>query len=87
MKVFVNTLARFADRRARMQSSLESLKIPFEWFEGPDGKELRPDELVAACDLEKIKKNLDRAMSLNEIGCTMGQRAIYKKRLFAESCG
>ena len=79
MKVFVNTLERFADRRARMKGILDSLGIPFEYFEGPDGRKLRQDEIDAAYDAVRFRKLHGREMSLNEIGCTMGHRAIYRK--------
>jgi glycosyl transferase, family 25 len=79
MKVFVNTLERFADRRSRMKGILDSLGVPFEYFEGPDGKKLRQDEIDAAYNAVQFKKLHGREMSLNELGCTMGHRAIYKK--------
>jgi glycosyl transferase family 25 len=79
MKIFVNTLERFADRKARMKRILDSLGLPFEFFEGPDSRLLGRDEIAEACDQEAIRKNHGRDLSTSEIACTMAHRAIYRK--------
>jgi len=81
MKVFVNTLERFADRKLRMKSLLDSLGIPFEFFEGPDGKKLTQAEIDAAYDDIGCRKNINRAMTRSEIGCAMAHRAMYRKMI------
>jgi len=81
MRVFVNTLERLADRRVRMKQILDSYIIPYEFFNGPDGRKLERAEIEEAYDEGKTRKNLGRVMSPSEIGCTMGHRAIYKKMM------
>jgi len=81
MKVFVNSLERFVDRRIRMERILDSLGIEFEYFYGPDAKKLTQAEMDPAYDEGRAKRNLGRALSLNEIACTMAHRAIYRKML------
>jgi glycosyl transferase, family 25 len=81
MKIFVNTLERFAARRAQMSRQLDSLGLAFEYFEGPDGKNLTKEEMDVDYDESRVRKNLDRVMSLSEIACTMAHRDIYRKML------
>jgi glycosyl transferase family 25 len=64
-----------------MKQILDSFGIPFEFFSGTDGGQLKKAEIESAYDEEKVQKNLDRVLSLNEIGCTMSHRAVYKKML------
>jgi glycosyl transferase, family 25 len=79
MKVFVINLARSADRRTRMKQSLDSLGVPFEFFAGTDGKELKKHEIESAYDENGVIRNINRTLSINEIGCTISHRSLYKK--------
>lgn len=79
MKVFVINLERSKDRRTRMQTTLDSMGIPFEFFAGTDGKRLGKEEIDLAYDEGRVKRNINRVLSLNEIGCTISHRALYKK--------
>jgi len=79
MRVFVINLKRSTDRRLRMETVLGSLGIPFEFFPGTDGKGLGKREIEAAYDEAGVRRNIDRALSLNEIGCTISHRSLYRK--------
>jgi glycosyl transferase family 25 len=81
MKIFVNTLERFTERKIQMKRALDSLGLAFEFFEGPDSKKLTQEQLDADYDEAKVRKLLNRAMSPSEIACTMAHRDIYRKML------
>lgn len=79
MRVFVINLMRSADRRERMKDILDSLGVRFDFFPGTDGKELDEASIEAAYDEAAVMKNIRRTLSLNEIGCTISHRSVYKR--------
>jgi len=78
MRVFVVNLKRSADRRAKMNAILDNLGIKFEFFEGTDGKELDAASIKAVYNESVTMKNLQRPLSLNEIGCALSHRSLYR---------
>jgi glycosyl transferase, family 25 len=79
MRVFVINLKRSADRRQRMEAALCGLGVPFEFFDAAEGRALRLEELGAEYDEAAVMRNIDRTLSINEIGCTISHRRIYRK--------
>jgi glycosyl transferase, family 25 len=79
MRVFVINLARSKERRARMKELLDSMGVEFEFFAGTDGKKLTPAEVEDAYDEAAVLGNIRRTLTLNEIGCTISHRAVYRK--------
>jgi len=62
-----------------MKEILDGLGIAFEFFVGTDGKELGMADIEAAYDEAAVMANLGRTLSLNEIGCTISHRSVYKR--------
>ncbi len=78
MRIFVINLQSSAERRKDIQSQLEKLGLPFEFFNAVDGKTLTEEDL-SAYDGRKRRLFFGKDLSRGEIGCLLSHRAIYRK--------
>lgn len=63
-------------RRDVIGPALSRLQIPFEFFDGIDGRALSPDEMAAVYD-GSLRTN--RQLSPAEVGCALSHLAVYKR--------
>ena len=70
IRVFVISLKNSKRRRVSIQSSLDTLKIPFEFIDAVDGRQLSPDQ--RSC----VKNHF---LSAGEIGVALSHSFVYEK--------
>ena len=78
---YVINLARRADRRERISSTLDALNVPHELMAAVDGTQLTNDMLVAwgVNPLPGYKDPYSgRSLNMGEIGCFMSHYLIWK---------
>ena len=75
MKLIVISLARAAERRARISSQLDSIGAPFTFLDATDGKELNQFER-SFVDHDARKAISEFPLSDGEIGCWHSHRRI-----------
>jgi glycosyl transferase family 25 len=64
-----------------MESALRELGVSFEFFDAVEGRALCREEIESEYDESAVKRNIDRTLSANEIGCTISHRRIYRKMI------
>ncbi len=83
--IFVISLAREAERRARMQQELAG--FDFEFFEAVDGSLLDADDYGHRLDAEWLRIMRGRKLSAEEIGCFLSHYGLWEHIVEAEiSC-
>lgn len=78
MKVFVISLKRSTERRARIQTLLDSAGIEFEFFDAVDGSVENFKNLDRQRP-EKTKKRLGYALTRNEVACYSSHFSMWEK--------
>lgn len=75
MFTFVINMRDAASRRTFMETQLDHLKIPFEFFDGIDGREYMNDPHYY--DDKRARELEDRSLSPGEVGCALSHSAVY----------
>jgi GR25 family glycosyltransferase involved in LPS biosynthesis len=79
MRIFVITLPDSTSRQESVKSQLHALNLPFEFFEGVDGRKISDDEIAKYYDTKRANKYLGRDITKGEIGCALSHKNIYEK--------
>lgn len=75
--VIVISLKRSVDRRAAMQSHLDEMNVPFDFFDGIDGSTMSQADR-AALDIRPVVKKYGRGLTEGEIGLCAGYLQVLK---------
>jgi glycosyl transferase family 25 len=78
MKVFIINLQRSKDRRKRIEKHLNSLNIPFEFFDAVDGLKLSEEDYRKYCNLDVTSKN-PVWFTKGMIGACLSHYFLYRK--------
>ena len=73
-------LPRARDRRAKMETQLSRMDLPYAVFDGVDGK-AREAELLKTVDLEAFERNLGRRILMGGIGCYHSHLGVWRNFL------
>lgn len=78
--IFVISLARSKDRRARIAARLAELGLRFEFLEAVDGQDLSPyHRSLVDYSFSDFQRDYGRTLSKGEIGCALSHALAYKK--------
>jgi glycosyl transferase, family 25 len=83
MKIYVLSLERSIERRARIAAALSGLGLPFQFFDAVDAR-LGLDAHAAQVDRPGILRRMRRSLSEGEIACALSHAAIYRDMIDAE---
>ena len=75
-------LDRATDRRAKMETQLARMDLPYTRVSGVDGK-ARADDLLQTVDVSAFERNMGRRILIGGIGCYHSHLTVW--RLFLES--
>jgi len=78
-KIFVINLKRDTQRREYIENHLDNRKLKYEIIDGVYGKDLSKSEINEIADLKLSYKKMGKTISVNEIGCALSHKKIYKK--------
>ena len=79
--IWVISLRRSVDRRARIVSQLETLNLPYEIIDGVDGRELDPAETAAHYSTTEAITYNGRELTPGEIGCSLSHLRLYQRQI------
>lgn len=73
-------LPRAVERRAKMDAQLAAMDLPFEVFDGVDGK-AREAELLQTVDVASFRRNMGRDVLIGGIGCYHSHLGVWRRFL------
>ena len=77
--IFCLSLARAADRRARMIARLDSLGSPYEIVDAVDGRALDLSQLGDRLRQDKMRRKKSRCLTASEIGCYLSHCNLLRR--------
>lgn len=87
VKIYVVSLKRAVVRRQAISRQLEAMGLPFELIDAVDAKEIDPEVLENAIDMNSMYHLHRRKLSEYEICCTLSHRLIYGKIVKSDQFG
>lgn len=73
-------LPRAVERRRKMDAQLATMDLPYEVFDGVDGR-AREAELLASVDVEAFRRNMGREILIGGIGCYHSHLGVWRRFL------
>jgi glycosyl transferase, family 25 len=73
-------LPRAVERRRRMDAQLATMDLPYEVFDGVDGR-AREAELLASVDVGAFRRNMGRDILIGGIGCYHSHLGVWRRFL------
>jgi len=77
--IIVISLKDENERRNSMKSALDSLRLPFLFFDAVDGRGRLPSEYECKIDREAAHTRIGRPMSDAEFGCALSHAGVYQR--------
>ena len=84
--IYVVSLVRAAERRARCTATMQRLGLTFEFFDAVEGAKLTDEELFRVYDPAKNARLYKHPLTRPEIGCTLSHVALWQ-RIAASDAG
>lgn len=79
MQIFVINLENDHARRDWISQQFDKLGIPFEFYQGVDGRALTPADLATSYDAKWARRHIGKSMSPGEIGCALSHIGVYQE--------
>lgn len=79
--IWVLSLPRSTDRRARIGQHLEGLGLGYEVIDAVDGRDLPPDECAREVDPHRLQGLIGRQLLPCEVACALSHRMLYQRQV------
>ncbi len=85
--IYIVSLVRATERRARCTATMERLGLAFEFFDAVEGAQLANGETAQVYDAERNTRLYKHPLTRPEIGCTLSHLALWQRIAAGESGG
>jgi len=85
--VYIVSLRKAAERRARCAVTMARLGLEFAFFDAVEGAALSEEEIAAVYDAGRNAREFKRPLSRGEIGCALSHFELWKRIAADESGG
>jgi glycosyl transferase family 25 len=85
--IYVISLARATERRARCRAAMEQLGLGFEFFDAVEGARLTGDEIARVYDGTRNQRVYKHPLTAPEMGCTLSHVALWRRIAAGEAGG
>jgi glycosyl transferase family 25 len=77
--IYIISLPDAVERRRRCKTTMDQLRLPFEFFDAVDGSRLSESEVALVYDAHKYKRTFKRPLAKAEIGCYLSHYALWRR--------